>query len=106
MFDKPADPGPDPVELERVERELVAATEVNAELAQRVPDDLLPFLRTFLIDWWSRALTQSYIFDKLDEDSWDHRLDTIDKLVWSVGDGGPDELPRLRVILPLLVKTL
>ncbi len=104
--DKPADPGPDPVELERVERELVAATEVNAELAQRVPDDLLPFLRTFLIDWWSRALTQSYIFDKLDEDSWDHRLDTIDKLVWSVGDGGPDELPRLRVILPLLVKTL
>ena len=92
--------------LERSERELVAAALTSAELERRIPSTTPPFIQDFLRRWWRRALIESHVGEKTGEESWTHRLDTADQLIWSVSAGFAQEVARLRRILPLLVRTL
>ncbi len=93
-------------ELERSERELVSNASASAELEQRIPSTAPPFIQDFLRRWWKRALVEAQVEEKTGEDSWDHRLETVEKLIWSSNPGHAEEISRLRAILPLLVRTL
>jgi hypothetical protein len=92
--------------LERSERELIASATTTTELERRIPSHAPAFVQDFLRRWWKRALIEAYVDDKKDEESWHHRLETVDQLIWSVGPGFAAQLPRLRRILPLMVRTL
>ena len=93
-------------EIEERERFEVATASAMAELKRRMDVASPIFVREFLIQWWSRALVQSYTRELEHDESWTHRLGVVDALVWSVGSLGRNEIGQLAAMLPKLMRNL
>jgi hypothetical protein len=64
------------------------------------------FVRDFLYQWWTKTLVDAYMKERDGDDSWTHRLGTVDALVWSVSPLKTGEIQQLASMLPTLMRSL
>jgi len=93
---------------ERMEAEQLALIDARAEIEQRLNSDVPVFVREFLIDTWSRVMASMRVEqgDGIDAYAWGFALKSAEYLIWSVLPKPRDEISRLALILPGLIRDL
>ena len=93
-------------ELERKEEAEIAHATALAEIKRRMTRKTPAFVRDFLYQWWTKTLVDAYMKERDGDDSWTHRLGTVDALVWSVSPLKTGEIQQLASMLPTLMRSL
>jgi hypothetical protein len=93
-------------ELERKEEAEIAHATALAEIKRRMTRKTPAFVRDFLYQWWTKTLVDAYMKEREGDDSWTHRLGTVDALVWSVSPLKTGEIQQLASMLPTLMRSL
>jgi hypothetical protein len=96
------------VELEERDRQELARTRVEEEIANRLRQRTVPTLvADFLNRHWSLVLLQAYLQSGEQGEPWGQAVTTMEDLVWSVGPKRrADDRGRLLTTLPGLLKRL
>jgi hypothetical protein len=97
---------PTTTELERKEEAEIAHATALAEIKRRMTRRTPAFVRDFLYQWWAKTLVDAYMKEREGDDSWTHRLGTVDALVWSVSPLKTGEIQQLASMLPTLMRSL
>jgi uncharacterized membrane protein YkvA (DUF1232 family) len=97
---------PTTTELERKEEAEIAHATALAEIKRRMTRKTPAFVRDFLYQWWTKTLVDAYMKEREGDDSWTHRLGTVDALVWSVSPLKTGEIQQLASMLPTLMRSL
>lgn len=81
---------------------------VDEELAQRLEGkEVREFARQFILDYWRQLLIVTYIEDGADSEQWEHQLETVDDLIWSLKEkSGPAEKKMLAEKLPTMLQQI
>jgi hypothetical protein len=93
-------------EAARRETFAIAQDEARTELGRRLDKDTPPFVREFLHRWWTQVLAGQRA-DHAGEaavQAWETAMRVADYLVWSVAPKQSDEIVRLAMVLPNLIR--
>ncbi len=83
-----------------------AAAQARKLLADRADESTPPFVRDFLLDWWSRVMGHAAVNEADGAMRAAEALQVAEALVWSVTPKLPDEISRLATLLPRLINGL
>ena len=86
----------------------MARTRANEEVALRTKGAVLPpVVETFINEMWSNVLFIAGLKFGYDSDEWEHRLTTLEQLIWSVQPlTNADDRQRLSSFIPVLLQEL
>ena len=91
---------------ETAERLEVIRMTCVAEVKRRIRPRAAPFVVEFLKQWWVQALVASHSRAAPREDSWTHRLEVVDALMWSVSTLGSTDVKKLALTLPTIMRDI
>jgi len=92
--------------LEGAERRQTARARASATIAAQLDARIPAFVERFLSEVWSDAVADAEANHSTGENAADRRLALVQDLAWSVAPKSPDDLKRLRDLLPRLVPAL
>ncbi|MEZ5729913.1 MAG: DUF1631 family protein [Burkholderiaceae bacterium] len=93
-------------DAERLELMARAQEDARTEIAVRLDDDTPPFVRGFLLRWWSESMARAKVDGLVDGLDWDMALRLGEQLLWSVAPKSADDIGRLAGVLPKMINGL
>jgi hypothetical protein len=90
------------------EAHAIAQEQARDELGRRLDKDSPAFVREFLYRWWTQALARMRAGqpEEAGTRAWDTGLRTAEYLIWSVAPKLSEDIGRLAMLLPKLIRSL